>query len=114
MSTKQTWDVNSWTIADEQIFKTLTIISAENKKDAKVFLHNMTLLENRRSTNSMENYRTMSQCYSIIKVLCEQTRKLTHDFLDYGLGNFVVDCHIQSTSISSMFADVAKTQSKLG
>ena len=75
--------MNSWTIADEQIFKTLTIISAENKKDAKVFLHNMTLLENRRSTNSMENYRTMSQCYSIIKVLCEQTRELTHDFLDY-------------------------------
>ena len=78
MSTKQTWNVNSWTIADEQIFKTLTIISTENKKDAKVFLHNMTLLENRRSTNSMENYRTMSQCYLIIKVLCEQTRELTH------------------------------------
>ena len=37
MSTKETWNVNSWTIADEQIFKTLTIISAENKKDAKVF-----------------------------------------------------------------------------
>ena len=46
-----------------------------------------------------------------IKVLCEQTRELTHDFLDYGLGNFVVDCHIQSTSSSSVFA--AKKQSNV-
>ena len=32
----------------------------------------------------------------LIKVLCEQTRELTHDFclMLSGLGNFVVDCHI--------------------
>ena len=34
-----------------------------------------------------------------IKVLCEQTHELTHDFDPWclmlsGLGNFVVDCHI--------------------
>ena len=28
-----------------------------------------------------------------------------------GLGNFVVDCHIQSTSSSSVFANVAKKKS---
>ena len=31
-----------------------------------------------------------------------------------GLGNFVVDCHIQSTSSSSVFANVAKKQSNVG
>ena len=55
----------------------------------------------------------------LIKVLCEQTRKLTHDFLGLclmlsGLGNFVVDCHIWSTSSSSVFANVAKKQSNVG
>ena len=30
-----------------------------------------------------------------------------------GLGNFVVDCHIKSTSSSSVFANVAKKQSKV-
>ena len=28
-----------------------------------------------------------------------------------GLGNFVVDCHIQSTSSSTVFANVANKQS---
>ena len=54
-----------------------------------------------------------------IKVLCEKTRELTHDFLGLcsmlsGLGNFVVDCHIWSTSSSSVFANVAKKQSNVG
>ena len=31
-----------------------------------------------------------------------------------GLGNFVVDCHIQTTSSSSVFANVAKKQSGVG
>ena len=31
-----------------------------------------------------------------------------------GLGNFEVDCHIWSTSSSSVFANVAKKQSNLG
>ena len=30
------------------------------------------------------------------------------------LGNFVVDCHIQSTSSRSVFANVAKKQSNVG
>ena len=30
-----------------------------------------------------------------------------------GLGNFVVDCHIKSTSSSSVFANVAKKQSNV-
>ena len=52
-------------------------------------------------------------------MLCEQTRELTRDFFGLclmlaGLGNFVVDCHIQSTSSSSVFADVAKKQSNVG
>ena len=31
-----------------------------------------------------------------------------------GLGNFVVDCHIYSTSSSSVFANVAKKQNNVG
>ena len=31
-----------------------------------------------------------------------------------GLGNFMVDCHIYSTSSSSVFANVAKKQSNVG
>ena len=31
-----------------------------------------------------------------------------------GSGNFVVDCHIYSTSSSSVFANVAKKQSNIG
>ena len=31
-----------------------------------------------------------------------------------GLGNLLVDCHIQSTSSSSVFANVAKKQSNVG
>ena len=31
-----------------------------------------------------------------------------------GLGNFVVDCHLKSTSSSSLFTNVAKKQSNVG
>ena len=60
---------------------------------------------------------------NVIKVLCEQTRELTDDLHDFfglhlmlsGSGNFVVDCHIQSMSSSSVFANnVAKKQSNAG
>ena len=52
-------------------------------------------------------------------MLCEQTRELTHDFFRLclmlsGLGNLVVDCHIKSTSSSSVFANVVKKQSNVG
>ena len=50
-------------------------------------------------------------------MLREQSRELTHDFFGLclmlsGLGNFVVDCHIWSTSSSLVF--VAKKQSNVG
>ena len=52
-------------------------------------------------------------------MLREQSRELTHDFFGLclmfsGLGNFVVDYHIYSTSSSSVFANVAKKQSNVG
>ena len=51
-----------------------------------------------RSVDSKDHYMNMFRLLkTAIKVLCEQTRELTH-FLDClmlsGLGNFVVDCHI--------------------
>ena len=54
-----------------------------------------------------------------MKVLCKQTRELTHDFFGLclmlsGLGNFVADCHIQGTNSSSVFANLAKKQSNVG
>ena len=34
-------------------------------------------------THRKLKYTVLFQLHSIIKVLCEQTRKLTYDFLDY-------------------------------
>ena len=55
-------------------------------------------------------------------MLCEQIRELTDDLHDFfglclmlsGLENFVVDCHVYSTSSSSVFANIGKKQSNVG